>query len=54
MTQVFKGDIIDLVEKSNLISDRLYKFKITFPNFNYKIRLNLNKEDPYLRIDTKS
>lgn len=41
MTQIFKGDIIDLVKKSNLISDRLCRFKSTFPNFSYKIKLKI-------------
>lgn len=51
MTQIFKGDIIELVEKSSIISDRLYRFKTTFPNFKYKIRLSIGKEN-ILTIET--
>jgi hypothetical protein len=52
MKKVFKDDIVPLVEKSNIISDRLYKFKQTFPNFEYKIRLKISQENSSLTICT--
>jgi hypothetical protein len=52
MVKEFKGAIIPLVEKSNIISDRLYRFKQTFPNFEYKIRLKISQENSTLTICT--
>jgi len=48
----FKGDIIDLIKVSNLISDRLYDFKQTFPDFEYKIILKMKKDISTLIICT--
>jgi hypothetical protein len=52
MVNKFKGDIISLVEKSTILSDRLYKFKQTFPNFDYNIRLKITQENSTLTICT--
>ena len=45
MIKTFKGDIIELVEKSHLITDRLYRVKCTFPNFSYNVKLIIGQDN---------
>ena len=45
MIKIFKGDIIELVEKSHLITDRLYRVKCTFPNFSYNVKLVIGHDN---------
>ena len=52
MIKKFKGDITSLVEKSTILSDRLYRFKETFPNFDYNIRLKISQNNSSLTICT--
>jgi hypothetical protein len=54
MLLTFEGDIIDLIKLSNLISDRLYDFGQTFPDFKYRIRLKIDKNISTLIICTTS
>lgn len=48
----FRDDIVDNVPRANIISDRLARFKSTFPNFNYKIKLIITKTNSILKIKT--
>ena len=44
MNQTFKGDIVELSQKSLLISDRLQHFKRNHNNFEYNIKLTIGKQ----------
>lgn len=43
MKQEISGDVIDLVNKTNIISDKLAFFKSNNSNFRYKIKLTIGK-----------
>lgn len=44
MQQELKGDLINLIQKVNIISDKLAYFKSNHEDFNYKLKLSIGKE----------